>query len=83
MKLNEVSWNVTLTPIDLQSGEAVRRRGGKGNLSVPLKSITFCVCALKVRKLSLFMSRLEPPGSQKSILLLPRLHFQLFERYEL
>lgn len=28
------------------------------------------------------MSRLEPPGSQKSILLLPRLHFQLFERYE-
>lgn len=80
MKLNEVSWNVTLTPIDLQSGEAA---GGKGNLSVPLKSITFCVCALKVRKLSLFMSRLEPPGSQKSILLLPRLHFQLFERYEL
>lgn len=44
MKLNEVSWNLTLTPIYLQSSEAV---GEYGNALVHLMNITFVSVLLR------------------------------------
>lgn len=44
MKLNEVGWNVTLTPIYLQRSEAV---GGNCNILVHLMSITFVAVFLR------------------------------------
>lgn len=44
MKLNEVSWNVTLTPIYLRSSEAVEENG---NVLVHLIGITFVSVLLR------------------------------------